>query len=214
MTIRILIVDDHSVVREGLRMFLGRDLELEIVDEAADGAEAIEKVRRWRPDVVLMDLLIPVIDGISAISIIRRESPETEVIALTSVLDRASVAGSIRAGAIGYLLKDAQANELRKAIKAAAAGQVQLSPQASSFLLRELQEPEKPSALTERETQVLSLLTKGKSNKEIANALRIAEDTVKSHVRHILSKLGVQSRTQAVILAIRQGLVAPDTSFT
>ncbi len=160
-----------------------------------------------------MDLLIPVIDGISAISIIRRESPETEVIALTSVLDSASVAGSIRAGAIGYLLKDAQANELRKAIKAAAAGQVQLSPQASNYLLREMQEPEKPSTLTERETQVLSLLTQGKSNKEIANALRIAEDTVKSHVRHILSKLGVQSRTQAVILAIRQGLVAPDTSF-
>src|SRR6266567_5249276 len=213
MTIRILIVDDHSVVREGLRMFLGRDQELEIVDEAADGAEAIEKARHWRPDVVLMDLLIPVIDGISAISIIRRESPETEVIALTSVLDSASVAGSIRAGAIGYLLKDAQANELRKAIKAAAAGQVQLSPQASNYLLREMQEPEKPSPLTERETQVLSLLTQGKSNKEIANALRIAEDTVKSHVRHILSKLGVQSRTQAVILAIRQGLVAPDTSF-
>jgi len=214
MTIRILIVDDHSVVREGLRMFLGRDQELEIVDEAADGAEAIEKARRWRPDVVLMDLLIPVIDGISAISIIRRESPETEVIALTSVLDSASVAGSIRAGAIGYLLKDAQANELRKAIKAAAAGQVQLSPQASSYLLREMQEPEKPSALTERETQVLSLLTRGKSNKEIANALRIAEDTVKSHVRHILSKLGVQSRTQAVILAIRRGLVVSDKNFT
>jgi NarL family two-component system response regulator LiaR len=214
MTIRILIVDDHSVVREGLRMFLGRDQELEIVDEAADGAEAIEKARRWRPDVVLMDLLIPVIDGISAISIIRRESPETEVIALTSVLDSASVAGSIRAGAIGYLLKDAQANELRKAIKAAAAGQVQLSPQASSYLLREMQEPDKPSTLTERETQVLSLLTRGKSNKEIANALRIAEDTVKSHVRHILSKLGVQSRTQAVILAIRRGLVASDKNFT
>jgi two-component system, NarL family, response regulator LiaR len=214
MTIRILIVDDHSVVREGLRMFLGRDQELEIVDEAADGAEAIEKARHWRPDVVLMDLLIPVIDGISAISIIRRESPETEVIALTSVLDSASVAGSIRAGAIGYLLKDAQANELRKAIKAAAAGQVQLSPQASSYLLREMQEPEKPSTLTERETQVLSLLTRGKSNKEIANALRIAEDTVKSHVRHILSKLGVQSRTQAVILAIRRGLVASDKNFT
>jgi DNA-binding NarL/FixJ family response regulator len=195
-------------------MFLGRDLELEIVDEAADGAEAIEKARYWRPDVVLMDLLIPVIDGISAISIIRRESPETEVIALTSVLDSASVAGSIRAGAIGYLLKDAQANELRKAIKAAAAGQVQLSPQASSYLLREMQEPEKPAALTERETQVLSLLTRGKSNKEIANALRIAEDTVKSHVRHILSKLGVQSRTQAVILAIRQGLVVSDKNFT
>ena len=208
MTIRILIVDDHSVVREGLRIFLGRDSELEIVDEAADGAEAIEKARRLRPDVVLMDLLIPVIDGISATSIIRRESPETRVIALTSVVDSALVTGSIRAGAVGYLLKDAQANELRSVIKAVAAGQVQLSPQVSSYLLRELQEPVKPTTLTDREAQVLNLLAQGKSNKEIASYLQIAEDTVKSHIRHILTKLGVQSRTQAVILAIRQGLVA------
>ena len=208
MTIRILIVDDHSVVREGLRIFLGRDSELEIVDEAADGAEAIEKARRLRPDVVLMDLLIPVIDGISATSIIRRESPETRVIALTSVVDSALVTGSIRAGAVGYLLKDAQANELRTVIKAVAAGQVQFSPQVSSYLLRELQEPVKPTTLTDREAQVLNLLAQGKSNKEIASYLQIAEDTVKSHIRHILTKLGVQSRTQAVILAIRQGLVA------
>ncbi len=156
MTIRILIVDDHSVVREGLRIFLGRDSELEIVDEAADGAEAIEKARRLRPDVVLMDLLIPVIDGISATSIIRRESPETRVIALTSVVDSALVTGSIRAGAVGYLLKDAQANELRTVIKAVAAGQVQFSPQVSSYLLRELQEPVKPTTLTDREAQVLN----------------------------------------------------------
>ena len=210
MTIRILIVDDHSVVREGLRIFLGRDSELEIVDEAADGAEAIEKARRLRPDVVLMDLLIPVIDGISATSIIRREFPETRVIALTSVLDSALVTGSIRAGAVGYLLKDAEANELRTVIKAVAAGQVQLSPQVSSYLLRELQEPVKPTTLTDREAQVLSLLAQGKSNKEIASYLQIAEDTVKSHIRHILTKLGVQSRTQAVILAIRQGLVASE----
>ncbi len=210
MTIRILIVDDHSVVREGLRIFLGRDSELEIVDEAADGAEAIEKARRLRPDVVLMDLLIPVIDGISATSIIRRESPETRVIALTSVVDSALVTGSIRAGAVGYLLKDADANELRTVIKAVAAGQVQLSPQVSSYLLRELQEPVKPTTLTDREAQVLNLLAQGKSNKEIASYLQIAEDTVKSHIRHILTKLGVQSRTQAVILAIRQGLVASE----
>ena len=210
MTIRILIVDDHSVVREGLRIFLGRDSELEIVDEAADGAEAIEKARRLRPDVVLMDLLIPVIDGISATSIIRRESPETRVIALTSVVDSALVTGSIRAGAVGYLLKDAEANELRTVIKAVAAGQVQFSPQVSSYLLRELQEPVKPTTLTDREAQVLSLLAQGKSNKEIASYLQIAEDTVKSHIRHILTKLGVQSRTQAVILAIRQGLVASE----
>ncbi len=210
MTIRILIVDDHSVVREGLRIFLGRDSELEIVDEAADGAEAIEKARRLRPDVVLMDLLIPVIDGISATSIIRRESPETRVIALTSVVDSALVTGSIRAGAVGYLLKDADANELRTVIKAVAAGQVQFSPQVSSYLLRELQEPVKPTTLTDREAQVLNLLAQGKSNKEIASYLQIAEDTVKSHIRHILTKLGVQSRTQAVILAIRQGLVASE----
>ena len=210
MTIRILIVDDHSVVREGLRIFLGRDSELEIVDEAADGAEAIEKARRLRPDVVLMDLLIPVIDGISATSIIRRESPETRVIALTSVVDSALVTGSIRAGAVGYLLKDAQANELRTVIKAVAAGQVQFSPQVSSYLLRELQEPVKPTTLTDREAQVLNLLAQGKSNKEIASYLQIAEDTVKSHIRHILTKLGVQSRTQAVILAIRQGLVGSE----
>ena len=210
MTIRILIVDDHSVVREGLRIFLGRDSELEIVGEAADGAEAIEKARRLRPDVVLMDLLIPVIDGISATSIIRRESPETRVIALTSVVDSALITGSIRAGAVGYLLKDAQANELRTVIKAVAAGQVQFSPQVSSYLLRELQEPVKPTTLTDREAQVLSLLAQGKSNKEIASYLQIAEDTVKSHIRHILTKLGVQSRTQAVILAIRQGLVASE----
>jgi len=206
MTIRILIVDDHSVVREGLRIFLGRDSELEIVDEAADGAEAIEKARRLRPDVVL----IPVIDGISATSIIRRESPETRVIALTSVVDSALVTGSIRAGAVGYLLKDADANELRTVIKAVAAGQVQLSPQVSSYLLRELQEPVRPTTLTDREAQVLNLLAQGKSNKEIASYLQIAEDTVKSHIRHILTKLGVQSRTQAVILAIRQGLVASE----
>jgi len=198
------------VVREGLRIFLGRDSELEIVDEAADGAEAIEKARRLRPDVVLMDLLIPVIDGISATSIIRRESPETRVIALTSVVDSALVTGSIRAGAVGYLLKDAQANELRTVIKAVAAGQVQFSHQVSSYLLRELQEPVKPTTLTDREAQVLNLLAQGKSNKEIASYLQIAEDTVKSHIRHILTKLGVQSRTQAVILAIRQGLVASE----
>src|SRR5437879_8759636 len=117
MTIRILIVDDHSVVREGLRMFLGRDPELKIVDEAANGAEAIEKAHYWRPDVVLMDLLIPVIDGITATAIIRRELPQTEVIAFTSVLDSTSVSRVMRAGAIGYLLKDAQASELRNVIK-------------------------------------------------------------------------------------------------
>ncbi|TMD84803.1 MAG: response regulator transcription factor [Chloroflexi bacterium] len=212
MTIRILIVDDHSVVREGLRMFLGRDPELKIVDEAANGAEAIEKAHYWRPDVVLMDLLIPVIDGITATAIIRRELPQTEVIAFTSVLDSTSVSRVMRAGAIGYLLKDAQASELRNVIKSAATGQMQRSMQVSSYLLYEVRDQKRPGALTERETEILRHVSLGKSNKEIAYVLRIAEDTVKTHVRHILAKLDVQNRTQAVLIAVRRGLIASDAN--
>jgi two-component system, NarL family, response regulator LiaR len=211
MAIRVLIVDDHSVVREGLRMFLVRDPDLEVVGEAADGAEALEQARQMRPDVVVMDLLMPVMDGIAATHSIRRELPETEVLALTSVLESASVVEAIRAGAIGYLLKDTQASELRKAIKAAAAGQVQLSPQASAYLLGAVRTPELPEPLTPREMDVLRLLSQGQSNKEIARALHLVEETVKSHVRHILAKLGVQSRTQAVLAAIRLGIVSPQS---
>src|SRR5712692_8855865 len=148
MVIRVLIADDHSIVREGLRMFLGRDPELALVGEAADGAEAVSLSRELRPDVVLMDLLMPVMDGVAATSAIRNELPETEVIALTSVLESASVVGAVKAGAIGYLLKDTKAAELRRAIKAAAAGQVQLSPQASAYLMREVRAPETTGALT------------------------------------------------------------------
>ncbi|MFL5660731.1 MAG: response regulator, partial [Ktedonobacteraceae bacterium] len=210
MVIEVLIADDHGVVREGLRMFLGRDPELIVVGEASNGAEAIELTRQLRPDVVLMDLLMPVMDGIAATAAIRTELPETEVIALTSVLESTAVVGAMKAGAIGYLLKDTQAPELRRAIKAAAAGQVQLSPQASAYLMRELRTPETIEALTEREMEVLRLLVQGHSNKEIARALQIAEDTVKVHVKHILAKLGVQSRTQAVLYAIRLGLVSTE----
>jgi len=210
MVIRVLIADDHSVVREGLRMFLGRDPELAVVGEAADGVEAVELSRQLRPDVVLMDLLMPVKDGIAAISDIRGNMPETEVIALTSVVESTAVIGAVKAGAIGYLLKDIQAPELRKAIKAAAAGQVQLSPQASAYLLREVRTPERTEALTERETVVLRLLVQGQSNKEMARDLQIAEDTIKTHVKHILAKLRVQSRTQAVLSAIRLGLVSTE----
>lgn len=209
MAIRVLIVDDHSVVREGLRMFLVRDPDLEVVGEAADGAEALQQARLLRPDVVVMDLLMPVMDGIAATRSIRRELPETEVLALTSVLESALVVDAIRAGAIGYLLKDTQAAELRRAIKAAAAGQVQLSPQASAYLLGAIRTPELPEPLTPREMDVLRLLAQGQSNKEIARALYLVEETVKSHVRHILAKLGVQSRTQAVLAALRLGIVSP-----
>ncbi len=210
MVIRVLLADDHSIVREGLRVFLGYDPELTVVGEAADGAEAVQQARLLHPDVVLMDLLLPVMDGIAATAAIRRELPETEVIALTSALESKLVVGAVKAGAIGYLLKDTQAAELRRAIKAAAAGQIQLSPQALARLLSELQTAGRPEALTERETEVLRLLARGQSNKEIAQTLQIVEDTVKTHVRHILAKFGVQSRTQAVLYAMQLGLISPN----
>lgn len=210
MAIRILIVDDHSVVRQGLQMFLRLDPDLEVVGEAANGAEALQLAHKLEPDVVLMDLLMPVMDGVTATAAIRRELPQIEVIALTSVLEDTSVFGAVRAGAIGYLLKDTEADELRRAIKAAAAGQVQLSPEAAMRLMREVRAPENPDELTERETEVLRLLATGLSNKEIARSLTIGEKTVKTHVSNILSKLNVPSRTQAALHAVRTGLVSVD----
>ncbi|MGE3073499.1 MAG: response regulator [Dehalococcoidia bacterium] len=206
MPIRIVIADDHAVVRQGLKMFLEDDADFEVIAEAQNGAEALALAKQHKPDVVLMDLLMPVMDGITAIGHIRRELPDTEVIALTSVLEDASVVGAVRAGAIGYLLKDTQAEELTRAIKAAANGQVQLSPQAAARLVREVRAPESPETLTERETDVLRLLAQGKANKEIALALYIGENTVKTHVSSILVKLGVQSRTQAALYARQIGL--------
>jgi len=211
MTIRIVIADDHSVVRQGLRMFLALDPEFEIVGEAADGAEALRVAHQLRPDIVLMDMLMPVMDGIAATGRIREELPDTEVIALTSVLEDSAVVGAIKAGAIGYLLKDTQADELCRMIKAAAAGQVQLSPQAAARLVREVRAPEHPQSLTEREIDVLRLLAAGKANKEIAVALTIGEKTVKTHVSNILMKLGVQSRTQAALYAAQIGLAPLET---
>jgi DNA-binding NarL/FixJ family response regulator len=212
MAIRILVVDDHSVVRQGLKMFLGLDPELEVIGEAVDGADGVKKAKELKPDVVLMDLLMPVMDGITAIGILRRELPETEVIALTSVLEDSAVIGAVRAGAMGYLLKDTESDELCRAIKAAAAGQVQLSPQAAARLMREVRAPDSPETLTERETEVLRLLAKGRSNKEIAHDLTIGEKTVKTHVSNVLSKLGVPSRTQAALYAVRIGLVSLDAT--
>lgn len=209
MPIRVLIVDDHSVVREGLRIFLARDSELEVVGEAADGARALQLAALLRPDVVVMDLLMPTLDGIASIKAIRNELPGIKVLAFTGVLESVSVMEALRAGAVGYLLKDTQAAELRTAIKEAAAGQMHLSPQASPYLLNAVRLPERPDALTLREMDVLRLLVQGHSNKEIARALHLVEETVKFHVRHILSKLGVQSRTQAALAAIRLGIVSP-----
>lgn len=208
MTIRILVADDHKVVRQGLGMFLELDPELQMVGEAQDGAEAVRLARELEPDVVLMDLLMPVMDGIAATTEIRRELPDVEVLALTSVLEDASVTGAVKAGAIGYLLKDTDADALCRAIKAAAEGKVQLAPEAAARLMREVKTPESPESLTERETEVLKLVARGQANKQIARELFIGEKTVKTHISHILTKLGVRSRTQAALHAVRLGLVS------
>jgi two-component system, NarL family, response regulator LiaR len=215
MAIRVLIADDHGIVRQGLRMYLSSDPDLEIVGEARNGAEAVELARELRPDVVLMDLLMPVMDGIAATAAVRREVPDVEVLALTSVLEDASVVEAVRAGAIGYLLKDTEVHELCRSIKAAAAGQVQLAPAAAERLMAVVNSEEpRLDQLTPRELEVLRLLALGKSNSEIALSLSIGEQTVKTHVSHILSKLAVPSRTQAALYAMRVGLVAGDSPTT
>ena len=191
-------------------MFLGEDPEIEIVGEADDGEEAVRMATETQPGVVLMDLLLPKLDGIAATERIRKALPDVQVIALTSVLEDASVVGAVRAGAIGYLLKNADADELVSAVHAAAQGQVRLSPEASSRLMREVRAPQSPEILTERETEVLRLLARGKANKEIARELNVSENTVKSHVHNVLAKLGVLSRTQAALHAARIGLVSSE----
>jgi NarL family two-component system response regulator LiaR len=210
MPIRVLIADDHSVVRQGLRAFLEGDRGIELVGEAKDGADAVRMAHRLRPDVILMDLLMPVMDGLSATAAVRRDLPDTEVLALTSVLEDAAVVGAVRAGAIGYMLKSAEPEELRTAIRAAAAGQVQLAPEAAARLMREVRAPEGPEKLSEREIEVLRLVASGLANKKIARELGITERTVKAHVGSILSKLHLESRTQAALYAGRIGLVPQD----
>lgn len=208
VTIRVMVVDDHKVVRQGLRLFLHSDQELTIIGEAANGAEAVELARKLRPDVVLMDILMPVMNGIAATEAIRSALPEIEVLALTSVLEDSAVIEMMRAGAIGYVLKDVEGEDLCRAIHAAAAGRVQLAPEAAALLLRELRMGEQGEPLTRRETDVLRLLARGLSNREIAGSLHLKEETVKTHVSKILSKIGVRSRTQAALYALHNGLLA------
>ena len=205
--VTILIADDHAIVRQGIRIFLELDPGFHVVGEACDGADAIEQARALLPDVVLMDLVMPRVSGLEAIAIIRKELPDTEVIALTSFLEDGTVFQAMQAGAIGYLLKDAEAAELRQAIRAAAAGQVQLSPKAAAKLLQTFKPGQTHEALTPRENEVLRLLARGQSNKELAQSLMISETTAKTHVRSILAKLGVASRLQATLYAIRSGIV-------
>jgi DNA-binding NarL/FixJ family response regulator len=210
MTIRVLIADDHSVVRQGLQMFLALDEELDVVGEAKNGLEALDYARQLKPDVVLMDILMPEMDGIAATETIRRELPEVEVIALTSVLEDKKIFDAIRVGAIGYLLKDTESEKLCEAIRAAAAGQVQLSPEVAARLMREVSAPENPEALTDRETEVLQAVARGLSNQEIADSLVISEATVKTHINNILGKLNLPSRTRAALYALKIGLVSLD----
>jgi len=204
--IKVLLVDDHAVVRQGLRMFLGLDPELQIVGEATNGQEACEMARQLNPNIILMDLLMPVMDGLTAIQKIKKAQPDIEIIALTSVLEDDRIFSAIHAGAMGYLLKDTQANQLADAIKRANRGEVQLHPEAAKRLIREVRSPESPEKLTDRETEVLKLIARGLSNKDIATRLVVSEKTVKTHVSNLLTKLNLPSRTQAALYALKEGL--------
>jgi DNA-binding NarL/FixJ family response regulator len=209
-SLRLLLVDDHGVVRAGLRMYLQGQPDLEVVGEAGDGAAALALVEGLAPDVVLMDLQMPGMDGVEAIRHIRATQPEVEVVVLTTFLDSSRISAAIQAGAIGYVLKDVPPGELADAIRAAARGEVHLAPAVQRLLLQAMAHPNQatasPEMLTEREREVLTLLAAGRSNKEIARQLRVSERTVKGHVGGVLGKLGLASRTQAAIYAMRHGL--------
>lgn len=201
MRIRVLIVDDHPIVRHGLNTFLGLDPEIQVVGEAADGEQAIRLVGALRPDVVVMDLLMPGMGGIEATGLIHSQYPEVKVLVLTSANQDALVLQAMAAGAAGYLPKDTEIHELRPAIHTVGSGQTYVSPTLAGRVISQLGGVAKGSSLTEREAEILELLAKGATNKEIAASLQIGVPTVKTHVSTILSKLGVTSRTQAALQA-------------
>jgi NarL family two-component system response regulator LiaR len=209
--IRVLIADDHAVVREGLRAFLALQDDVEVVGEAADGEEAVQAVVRLEPDVALVDLVMPRVDGIEAIARIRAERPHTRVIVLTSFVDEDKMLPAVRAGAVGYLLKDVAPQELVGAIRTVHAGGTLLHPTVVEELVREVSRDgaatAAPNPLTAREREVLALIARGRANKAIAFELGVAEKTVKTHVSNILGKLGLTDRTQAALYAVREGLV-------
>lgn len=209
--IGVLIVDDHTVVREGLRSLLELQEDIEVVGEAANGQEAIDQTNRLLPDVVLMDLVMPEIDGIEATRRIKAASPSTQVIVLTSFSDNEQVFPAIKAGALSYLLKNVSPSDLVRAIQAASRGEAQLDPEIAKKLMEEVSAGSKQPAaeeLTERELGVLQLIAKGQSNRAIGEELVISEKTVKTHVSNILSKLHLADRTQAAIFALREGLAS------
>jgi DNA-binding NarL/FixJ family response regulator len=205
--IRILLADDHPVVRDGLAAMLATQPDFEVVGEAGTGAEALAEAARLRPDVVLMDLQMPELDGIEAIRRLRATDPSVQVVVLTAFDTDERIVGSLQAGAQGYLLKGAPRAEIFAAIRTVSAGGALIPPVVASKLLRQVREAESPDALTARETEVLSLVAAGLANKEIAARLSISERTVKFHVSAVLSKLGAKNRTQAVRLARERGVV-------
>ncbi|MFL5931611.1 MAG: response regulator [Gaiellaceae bacterium] len=208
--IRVLIADDHAVVRRGLRTFLELQEEIEVVGEAEDGEQALTEAERLDPDVILLDLVMPHVDGIAALHGLRERSPRSRVIVLTTFLDDDKLLPAVRAGAAGYLLKDVEPKELVGAIRTVHAGEALLHPAAAARVMAELVDAARPTPaalLTPRENEVLALIARGSSNKVIARELGVSEKTVKTHVSNLLGKLGVTDRTQAALYAVREGLV-------
>lgn len=208
--IRVMLVDDHLMIRDGLKVFLSTYSDLEVVAEASDGQEALELCPQTRPDVILMDVVMPNMDGPAATAQIRASYPETQIIALTTFTERNLVQASIEAGAIGYLLKDVHADKLAEAIRNAHHGLSTLDPSATQALVQAAQQSPLGADLTGREREVLALLVQGKTNREIAADLTISQATVRLHVSNILSKLGAANRTEATALALKHHLIPPD----
>jgi DNA-binding NarL/FixJ family response regulator len=207
--IRVLVADDHAVVREGLRTFLSLQDGIEVVGEAGDGEAAVREAEIRRPDVILMDLVMPRLDGVGAMRELRRRMPECRVIVLTSYAQDDRLLPAIQAGAAGYLLKDAEPREIARAVRAAHAGEALLAPAIAARLVAAIAQPAgaRPTQrLTPREREVLALIGRGLPNKRIARELGVSEKTVKTHVGHVLAKLGVTDRTQAALHAVREGL--------
>lgn len=212
--LRIFLIDDHPMVRKGLAYFLSSQDDFEVVGEAGDGVEALQKIADLHPDVIIVDLVLPGMDGLSLIPLLKRRRPASELLVVSSFVDEAKVLNAIQIGASGYIMKDAQPKELARAVRSAARGELYLDPKAAHFLSLGLRGDFESvvglEELTEREIDVLLLVTRGLSNKDIASDLSISPKTVKAHVSSILAKLNVESRLQAALFALRHGMVTLD----